>query len=325
MQYTRLGNTGLEVSKLALGCMSFGDSSRWFHKWVLNEADTKVMIDKAIGLGINFFDTANVYSMGSSEEFLGRILKAYNRDELVVATKVFMPMHEGRNAGGLSRKEIIAQADASLKRLDMDYIDLYITHRWDANTPIEETLDALDALVKAGKVRYIGASAMYAWQFQKALYTSEKYNLAKFVSMQNHYNLLYREDERELVPLCADQKVALTPYSLLAAGRLSRKGGEVTDRSNTDQTAKKKYDTTIEQDSVIVDRVAELADKYQVSMSQVALAWLLTRPAMAAPIIGTTKAHQLEDAVKAVDVVLSAEDCAYLEELYLPHKVMGAL
>ena len=326
MEYIKLGNTGMEVSKIALGCMSFGDKSKWFHKWVLDEADTKKMIDQAIALGINFFDTANVYSMGSSEEFLGRALKGYNRDQLVVATKVFMKMHEGPNAGGLSRKAILAEADNSLKRLGIDYIDLYITHRWDKDTPIEETLDALDSLVKAGKVRYIGASAMYAWQFQKALHVSEKYGLAKFVSMQNHYNLLYREEEREMVPLCIDQNIGLTPYSPLAAGRLSRPlTDDPTGRSSTDETAKKKYDSTLTDDVKIIERVADLAHTHGVSMSQIALAWLLHQPQLCAPIVGTTKLTQLEDSVKAVSLKLTPSELTFLEELYLPHKVMGAL
>ena len=325
MNYVKLGNTGLDVSPLSLGCMSFGDASKWFHKWVLNEADTKAMVHRAIDLGINFFDTANVYSMGTSEEYLGRILKDFNRDELVVATKVFAQMHDGPNGGGLSRKAILAEADKSLKRLGMDYIDLYITHRWDKNTPIEETLDALDSLVRAGKVRYIGASAMYTWQFQKALYTSEKYGYAKFVSMQNHYNLVYREDERELIPFCQDAKIALTPYSPLAAGRLARPLGTATNRSETDVTGKGKYDDTLDQDSVIIERVAEIATKHNVTMGQISLAWLLHQPQVVSPIIGTTKINQLEDAAKAVEVKLTPEELAYLGEMYLPHKVSGAL
>lgn len=325
MNYVKLGNTGLDVSPISLGCMSFGDPTKWFHKWVLNEADTKAMVHRAIELGINFFDTANVYSLGTSEEYLGRVLKDFKRDELVVATKVFSKMYDGPNGQGLSRKAILSQADQSLKRLGMDYIDLYITHRWDKHTPIEETLDALTDLVKAGKVRYIGASAMYAWQFQKAINTSEKHGYAKFISMQNHYNLLYREDERELVPYCEDAKIALTPYSPLAAGRLARPLDTQTNRSDTDLTAKSKYDDTLVQDSVIIERVAALADKHQATMGQIALAWLLHQPQVVSPIIGTTKIHQLEDAVKAVDMKLTTDELAYLAELYLPHKVSGAL
>ena len=325
MDYVKLGNTGMDVSKISLGCMSFGDPSRWFHKWVLSEAEGKAMIDRAIGLGINFFDTANVYSMGTSEAYLGRALKGYNRDELVIATKVFSKVGDGPNQSGLSRKHIFAEVDRSLKNLDMDYIDLYITHRWDKNTPIEETLDAFTDLIKAGKVRYIGASAMYAWQFQKALYTSEKHGYAKFVSMQNHYNLIYREDERELVPLCEDAKIALTPYSPLAAGRLARPLGTETNRSQTDMTGKGKYDGTLDQDAGIIERVAELAERHGVTMSQISLAWLLHQSQVVSPIIGTTKISQLEEAVKATEVHLSQEELAYLAELYLPHKISGAL
>lgn len=327
MKYVKLGTTGLDVSRICLGCMSFGDANNWVHKWVLDEASSREVIKKALDLGINFFDTANVYSLGTSEEYLGRALKEYaNRDDVVIATKVFSTMRETPNGGGLSRKAILSELDHSLRRLGTDYIDLYIIHRWDYHTPIEETMDALNDAVRAGKVRYLGASAMYAWQFQKARNVADKYGWSNFVSMQNHWNLLYREEEREMVPYCQDAGVALTPYSPLAAGRLSRKPGEGdTKRHQTDQVAISKYAKTEEQDSAIVERVAQVAADHSVSMSQIALAWLMHKPLLAAPIIGATKLHHVEDAVKAVDVKLTAEEITYLEELYLPHDVVGAL
>lgn len=327
MKYVKLGTTGLDVSRICLGCMSFGDANNWVHKWVLDETGTREVIKKALDLGINFFDTANVYSLGTSEEYLGRALKEYaNRDDVVIATKVFSTMRETPNGGGLSRKAILSELDHSLRRLGTDYIDLYIIHRWDYHTPIEETMDALNDAVRAGKVRYLGASAMYAWQFQKARNVADKYGWSNFVSMQNHWNLLYREEEREMVPYCQDAGVALTPYSPLAAGRLSRKPGEGdTKRHQTDQVAISKYAKTEEQDSAIVERVAQVAADHSVSMSQIALAWLMHKPLLAAPIIGATKLHHVEDAVKAVDVKLTAEEITYLEELYLPHDVVGAL
>ncbi len=327
MKYVKPGTTGLDVSRICLGCMSFGDANNWVHKWVLDEASSREVIKKALDLGINFFDTANVYSLGTSEEYLGRALKEYaNRDDVVIATKVFSTMRETPNGGGLSRKAILSELDHSLRRLGTDYIDLYIIHRWDYHTPIEETMDALNDAVRAGKVRYLGASAMYAWQFQKARNVADKYGWSNFVSMQNHWNLLYREEEREMVPYCQDAGVALTPYSPLAAGRLSRKPGEGdTKRHQTDQVAISKYAKTEEQDSAIVERVAQVAADHSVSMSQIALAWLMHKPLLAAPIIGATKLHHVEDAVKAVDVKLTAEEINYLEELYLPHDVVGAL
>lgn len=327
MKYVKLGTTGLDVSRICLGCMSFGDANNWVHKWVLDEASSREVIKKALDLGINFFDTANVYSLGTSEEYLGRALKEYaNRDDVVIATKVFSTMRETPNGSGLSRKAIMSELDHSLRRLGTDYIDLYIIHRWDYHTPIEETMDALNDAVRAGKVRYLGASAMYAWQFQKARNVADKHGWSNFVSMQNHWNLLYREEEREMVPYCQDAGVALTPYSPLAAGRLSRKPEEGdTKRHQTDQVAISKYAKTEEQDSRIVESVAQVAADHSVSMSQIALAWLMHKPMLAAPIIGATKLHHVEDAVKAVDVKLTAEEINYLEELYLPHDVVGAL
>ncbi len=326
MEYVKLGNTGMDVSRICLGTMSFGDPESWFHKWVLREDASRVIIKKALDAGINFFDTANVYSTGVSEEILGRALKDYgNRDELVVATKVFFDMRKGPNGGGLSRKNILSEIDHSLQRLGMDYVDLYITHRWDYNTPIEETMEALHDVVKSGKARYIGASAMFAWQFQKALHVAEKNGWTKFVSMQNHMNLIYREDEREMLPLCKDQGIAITPYSPMAAGRLVREENQETIRSQTDEIAVRKYDKTKEMDKDIIDRVHELSTKYGVSRAQIAIAWLLQKEEMTSPIIGATKEKYIDDAVGALDVKLSQEDVKFLEEMYVPHEVVGAL
>ncbi|UPM53381.1 aldo/keto reductase [Gottfriedia acidiceleris] len=326
MKYTKLGNTGLEISRLCLGCMGFGDAKRWIHPWVIDEESSRTIIKKALDLGINFFDTANVYSDGTSEEFVGRALKDYaNRDEIVLATKVYFPMHKGPNGSGLSRKHIMNEIDKSLKRLGTDYVDLYQIHRWDYNTPIEETMEALHDLVKAGKVRYIGASAMYAWQFLKALHVAEKNGWTKFVSMQNHLNLIYREEEREMLPLCKEEKIGVIPYSPLASGRLTRNWSESTLRSDTDEVQKSKYGATENTDRIVVERVAELAERHQVSRSQIALAWLLQKEPVTAPIIGATKISHLEDSVGALSVNLSAEEVAYLEEPYVPHPVVGAL
>jgi aryl-alcohol dehydrogenase-like predicted oxidoreductase len=305
--------------------MGFGDPNSGFHEWVLEEADSREVIKKALDLGINFFDTANVYSYGASEEIVGRALNDFApRDEIVVATKLYSKMKQRPNSGGLSRKAIFYQVEQSLKRLQMDYIDLYIIHRWDYHTPIEETMKALHDLVVSGKVRYIGASAMYAWQFAKAQAVAEKNGWTKFVSMQNHLNLLYREEEREMMPLCADQKIAVTPYSPLAAGRLTRDWGAETKRYLTDKTANQKYDKTMEQDREIVARVAKIADNHQSKRSQIALAWLLQKEQVVAPIIGATKESHLLDALPALDLKLTAEEIAYLEEPYLPHAVVGA-
>ncbi|MGM0233439.1 aldo/keto reductase [Enterococcus sp. AZ094] len=325
MNYVKFGNTGLDVSPLCLGTMGFGNPNSGFHEWVLEEADSREVIKKALDLGINFFDTANVYSYGASEEIVGRALNDFApRDEIVVATKLYSKMKQRPNSGGLSRKAIFYQVEQSLKRLQMDYIDLYIIHRWDYHTPIEETMKALHDLVVSGKVRYIGASAMYAWQFAKAQAVAEKNGWTKFVSMQNHLNLLYREEEREMMPLCADQKIAVTPYSPLAAGRLTRDWGAETKRYLTDKTANQKYDKTMEQDREIVARVAKIADNHQSKRSQIALAWLLQKEQVVAPIIGATKESHLLDALPALDLKLTAEEIAYLEEPYLPHAVVGA-
>ncbi|MBK0038482.1 MULTISPECIES: aldo/keto reductase [unclassified Enterococcus] len=324
MEYTKLGNTGLDVSKICLGAMSFGDPVNWIHKWVLEEADSRPIIKGALDLGINFFDTANVYSIGRSEEILGAALKDYaKRDEIVLATKVHQKMFDGPNGGGLSRKHIMSQIDQSLKRLQTDYVDLYIIHRWDYNTPIEETMAALHDVVKSGKARYIGASAMHAYQFQKANYIAEKNGWTKFVSMQNHLNLIYREEEREMIPYCESEGIALTPYSPLASGRLARSKNESSKRLVTDEVARSKYDETADKDQLIIDRVGELASRYGVSRVEISLAWLFSKPTLAAPVIGATKMSHVETAVKATGIVLDPADIAYLEEPYVPHRIVG--
>lgn len=326
MDYVKLGNTGLDVSRLCLGCMSFGVAERWVHPWVLNEEHSRPIIKKALEHGINFFDTANVYADGTSEEIVGRILNDYaNRDEIVLATKVHFRMHEGPNGAGLSRKAIMSEIDKSLKRLGTDYVDLYQIHRWDYNTPIEETMEALHDVVKAGKARYIGASAMYAWQFLKALHVAEKNGWTKFVSMQNHLNLIYREEEREMLPLCKEEKIGVIPYSPLASGRLTRDWSETTHRSETDQVQKSKYDATANTDRLIVERVAAIAEKHGVPRAQIALAWLLQKEPVTAPIIGATKMSHLEDGVAALSITLSPEEIASMEEPYVPHPVIGAV
>jgi aryl-alcohol dehydrogenase-like predicted oxidoreductase len=325
MEYVRLGSTGMQVSRICLGCMGFGEVGRWVHQWVLNEADSRVVIQKAIELGINFFDTANVYSIGTSEEYLGRALKDFaKRDEIVIATKLHGKMREGPNGGGLSRKAILSEIDNSLKRLGTDYVDLYQIHRWDYETPIEETMEALNDVVRAGKARYIGASAMFAWQFQKALYTAEKHGWTRFVSMQNHLNLIYREEEREMLPLCREEKIGVIPYSPLASGRLTRNASsESTLRSETDQIQKMKYDASAETDLQVVERVAEIAEKHGAPRVHIAIAWLLQKDPVTAPIIGATKISHLEDAVGALSVKLTQEEVTYLEEPYVPHRIVG--
>ncbi|MEC0225718.1 aldo/keto reductase [Paenibacillus alba] len=326
MEYVKLGNTGLDVSRLCLGCMSFGLAERWHHPWILDEERSRPIIKKAIELGINFFDTANVYADGTSEEMIGRALKDYaNRDEIVLATKVHGRMHQGPNGAGLSRKAIMSEIDKSLKRLGTDYVDLYQIHRWDYNTPIEETMEALHDVVKAGKARYIGASAMYAWQFLKALHAAENNGWTRFVSMQNHLNLIYREEEREMLPLCKAEKIGVIPYSPLASGRLARDWSETTLRSETDQMQKIKYDATADTDRLVVERVAAIAEKHGVPRIHIALAWLLQKEPVSAPIIGATKVSQLEEAVGALSITLTPEEIASLEELYVPHSVVGAV
>ncbi len=325
MQYVKLGKSGLDVSKLCFGAMGFGTAEGWPHNpWALNEAESKKVVKKALDMGINFFDTANVYAAGASETLLGKALNEYaGRDGIVVATKVFCRMHEGPNGMGLSRKAILSEIDKSLKRLNMDYVDLYIIHRWDPDTPIEETMEALNDVVRAGKARYIGASAMYAWQFQKAQYTAEKHGWAKFISMQNHLNLIYREEEREMIPLCRDMGVALTPYSPLASGRLTRDWSETSIRLETDEIAKSKYDSTKEADRAVAERLAEIAGKRRIPRTQIALAWLMQKEPVTVPIIGVTKESHLESALPAISVKLEPDEIAYLEEPYVPHKIVG--
>ncbi len=325
MDYTKLGHTGLDVSRLCLGCMGFGDAEHWFHKWVLDEENSRPIIKKALELGINFFDTANVYSIGVSEEILGRALKDFaQRDEVVIATKVRGKMHDGPNGEGLSRKAILSEIDHSLTRLGTDYVDLYQIHRWDDDTPIEETMEALHDVVRAGKARYIGASAMFAWQFQQALHVAETHGWTRFVSMQDHLNLIYREEEREMLPLCRAEGIGVIPYSPLASGRLTRDwSAESTLRSETDQIAKSKYDATADTDRRVVERVAEIADKQGVPRVHIALAWLLQKEPVTAPIIGATTITHLADAVGALSVTLAQDEVAYLEEPYVPHPIVG--
>lgn len=324
MEYTKLGNTGLDISRICLGCMGFGDKLPG-QDWWINADDAHPIVERAIELGVNFFDTANVYQVGRSEEILGSALKKHGRrDEIVLATKFWGEMRPGPNGGGNSRKAILHEIDASLERLQTDYVDLYIMHRWDATTPIEETLETLNDIVRAGKVRYIGASAMWAWQFAKMINVAECNGWARPVSMQNHYNLIYREEEREMMPVCRDAGVGTTPYSPLASGRLARDFRSTTSaRAEGDAIAQAKYDATAETDQVIIDRVQELAERYNVAMAYIALAWILRQEPVAAPIVGANRISYLEEAVGAFDVELTAEDIAYLEEPYVPHRVIG--
>jgi aryl-alcohol dehydrogenase-like predicted oxidoreductase len=320
VKFTNLGSTGLEVSSLALGCMTFGEPGRGKHSWTLPEEESRAIIRAAVEEGINFFDTADSYSAGSSEEIVGRALSDFAcRDSVVIATKVHRPMRPGPNGGGLSRKAIMAAIDASLRRLQVDYVDLYQIHRWDPKTPIEETLQALNDIVRAGKALYIGASSMYAWQFSKALYVARSHGWAEFVAMQNHYSLLNREEEREMLPLCADQGIATTPWSPLARGRLTRPWGKTTGRSQDDPRGSATYG---EQpcDQVIVERVGEVASRRELPRAQIALAWVMSKPAVAAPIVGARTLGHLNDALAAVDIDLCDDEVNYLEEPYEPHR-----
>ncbi|MET8421014.1 aldo/keto reductase [Streptomyces sp. NPDC005134] len=321
MDYLKLGTTGLDVSRICLGCMSYGVADRGNHSWTLDEEASRPFVRQAVEAGINFFDTANVYSDGTSEEIVGRALADFaRRDEIVLATKVHGQMRPGANGGGLSRKAIMSEIDHSLRRLGTDYVDLYQIHRWDRATPIEETMEALHDVVKAGKARYIGASSMYAWQFSKAQHVAERHGWTRFVSMQNHYNLLYREEEREMLPLCADQGVGVIPWSPLARGRLTRAWDTTSARSETDEFGKTLYQDT---DRHIVDAVAAIADERGVTRAQVTLAWLLRQPGVTAPIVGATKPQHLDDAVASVDLRLSDDDCKRLEEHYSPRGIVG--
>lgn len=330
MQYVRLGNTGMKVSRLCFGTMTYG--AKPWREWVLEEHDSRPFYRRAWEAGINFYDTANMYSLGVSEEITGRALRdlAPRREEYVIATKVFNPMGQGPNDKGLSRKHIMDQVDASLRRLGSEYIDLYIIHRWDNETPIEETMEALHDCVKAGKVRYLGASSMYAWQFAKAQAVAERHGWTKFVAMQNHYNLVYREEEREMIPLCRDQGVAITPWSPLARGFLvgNRAKGDnasgantATARARTDEMAHRMY--YADGDFAIVDRVLELAKKHGVGPACVALGWMLGKPFVTAPIVAASKLPQFDDLLRALDFTLTAEEVAYLEQPYTPHRVLG--
>jgi aryl-alcohol dehydrogenase-like predicted oxidoreductase len=328
MDYVKFGNTGLRVSRICLGCMSYGQVKvtpwpgmlNW--AWTLSEDDSRPFIRRALELGINFFDTANVYSIGESEAVLGRAIRDFaRRDELVIATKVNGPVRPDVNGRGLSRKAILTEVDQSLRRLGTDYIDLYIIHRFDYETPLEETLEALNDVVRAGKARYLGASSMYAWQFMKALGIQRANGWARFVSMQNYYNLVYREEEREMLPLCKSEGIAVTPWSPLARGRLARPWSEElpTDRAKTDQFGKNLYSATANQDRPIIERVNEFAGKRGVSPSQVAMAWVLHKPVITSPIVGATKPHQLDDAIAALSLKLSDDDLKLLEAGYEPH------
>jgi 1-deoxyxylulose-5-phosphate synthase len=321
MDYTRLGSSGLEISRICLGCMSYGEKDRGNHSWSLGEADAKPFFKQALDAGINFFDTANVYSDGSSEQITGRaLLELTERENVVIATKVHGRMHQGPNGAGLSRLAIMREIDASLQRLGTDYVDLYQIHRFDYAVPIEETLEALHDVVKAGKARYIGASSMYAWQFAKSLYLADRHGWTRFVSMQDHYNLLYREEEREMLPLCRDQGIGVIPWSPLARGRLTREWDTTTSRSETDEFGRTLYD---DGDRPIVDAVGKVAESRGISRAQVAMAWLLAQPGVDAPIVGATKPHHLDDAVAAIDVHLDAAEIEMLESAYRPHDVAG--
>ncbi|WP_405508704.1 aldo/keto reductase [Streptomyces purpurascens] len=321
MQYVKLGSTGLDVSRICLGCMTYGLPDRGRHEWTLGEEASRPLIRQAVEAGINFFDTANVYSDGTSEEIVGRALRDFaRRDEIVLATKVHGRMRPGPNGGGLSRKAIITELDQSLTRLGTDYVDLYQIHRYDPHTPVEETMEALHDVVKAGKVRYIGASSMYAWQFSKAQYTARLNGWTRFVSMQNHYNLIYREEEREMLPLCADQGVGVLPWSPLARGRLTRDWGTTTERSATDTFGSNLYQ---EGDRTIVEAVTRIAADRDVPRAQVALAWLLHQSTVTAPIVGASKPRHLEDAVAAVDLQLSDKELEELERPYTAHPIAG--
>jgi aryl-alcohol dehydrogenase-like predicted oxidoreductase len=326
MQYVNLGATGLKVSRICLGCMSYGDRSRGTHDWVLDEEASRPFFKQALEAGINFFDTANVYSIGASEEITGRALKDFaKRDEIVLATKVHGKMRDDPNGRGLSRKAILSEIEASLRRLGTDYVDLYQIHRWDPETPIEETLDALDTVVRHGKARYIGASSMWAWQFMQALALQRQNGWARFVSMQNHLNLLYREEEREMLPLCRSEGIGVIPWSPLARGKLARPWEDApsTERAATDRFSRALYANTETADRRVVEAVGTIAERRGLPRAQVALAWLLHKPGVTAPIVGATKPGQLDDAIAAVDVSLSPEEIATLEAPYVPHAIAG--
>ena len=324
MQYTTLGNSDLKVSRICMGCMGFGDAKNGQHSWTLDEEHSREIIRRGLELGINFFDTAIAYQSGTSEQYLGRALRDFaRRDQVVVATK-FLPRTPEEIQNGISGQRHIQQMiDTSLKNLGMDYVDLYIYHMWDYQTPLHDILDGLNRIVKAGKARYIGISNCFAYQLAKANALAEKEGFSKFVSIQGHYNLIFREEEREMAKLCAEDNIAMTPYSALAGGRLSKHPGETSKRLEEDSYARFKYDATAQQDAVIIQRVAELAQNHGVTMTEVSLAWLLTK--VTAPVVGATKLHHVEGAVRAVDLVLTPEELLYLEEPYVPHNLVGVM
>lgn len=324
MDYINLGKTGLKVSPITLGCMTFGAPERGTHPWTLDEARSRPIIQRAVELGINFFDTANSYSDGTSEEIVGSALRDFaRREEVVIATKVYFPQGKGPNRGGLSRKALMTEIDNSLRRLGTDYVDLYQIHRWDYATPIEETLEALHDIVKAGKARYIGASSMYAWQFTKALYTADLHGWTRFVTMQNYVNLLYREEEREMLPLCEAEGIGVIPWSPLARGRLTRDWDDTTERSQTDKFGKTLYEATADADRKVVEAVAAIADERRVPRAQIALAWVIAKPEVSAPIVGASKVSHLDDAIAALDIELTDDELDRLEASYVPHAIVG--
>jgi len=324
VEYTKLGRTGLDVSRICLGCMSYGGGNRGNHAWSLGEEESRPFIKRALEAGVNFFDTANRYSLGNSEEILGRAVKDFaRRDEVVIATKVYGRMRLGPNGAGLSRKAIMVEIDNSLRRFGTDYVDLYQIHRWDYETPIEETLEALHDIVKAGKARYIGASSMHAWQFARALGIAERHGWTRFVSMQNLVNLLYREEEREMLPLCAAEGIGVIPWSPQARGKLTRDWNYTSIRTETDEAFGRLFAKTEDADRKVVDRVAQVAAERGIPLAQVALAWLLAKPVITAPIVGATKLQHLDDALASVRIKLSEEEIALLEEPYVPHAVVG--
>ncbi|MBB2164243.1 aldo/keto reductase [Gluconacetobacter sp. 1b LMG 1731] len=324
MDYIRLGRTGLQVSRLCLGCMTYGQPDRGNHSWTLDEEHSRPLIRQALEAGINFLDTANIYSDGSSEEIVGRAIRDFSRrEDVVLATKVFFRTRPGPNGSGLSRRAILAEIDNSLRRLGTDYVDLYQIHRWDPHTPIEETLEALHDIVKAGKARYIGASSMFAWQFAKAIYTARQHGWTEFVSMQDHLNLLNREEEREMLPFCHDQGIGILPWSPLARGLLARDWREHTTRQETDNVLHNLYDQTQSADRSVIDAVGRIAQARGVPRAQVALAWLLQKPGITAPIVGASKPGHLDDALAALDLILDHGEIAALEEPYIPHPIAG--
>ena len=324
MEYTKLGNSNLTVSRICMGCMGFGDPNNGQHSWTLDEEHSREIIRRGLELGVNFFDTAIGYQSGTSEQYVGRAIRDFaKREDVVLATKFLPRTQEEIAAGVTGQQHIQNMIDTSLRNLGMDYVDLYIYHMWDYETPLYDIMDGLNRLVKAGKVRYIGISNCFAYQLAKANALAEKEGFAKFVSVQGHYNLIFREEEREMAKLCAEDNIAMTPYSALAGGRLSKRPGETSKRLETDSYAKFKYDATAKQDAVIINRVAELAENKGVSMTQISLAWLLTK--VTSPVVGATKLHHIEGAAKAVDLTLTAEEIKYLEEAYVPHKLVGVM